>query len=521
MVALVAGLAMAGGSTAQERVLLDTVVERERLVLEIDHAEVQVFVDPGGEAILQATVDPTQEGAVDLEPLALELEEGDAVVRRRAVAGGPTPRLRVDVLVPPEVVLVVRGLDLLVQLESAVPTEEGGGAAVDGASAGDTGSDGVPGDALETGRQPSEGASGVASAGGPAPPRATAKGAAPLAIELDLADSELIARDVERIGGRLVNSSATVNETRGGLFFEVLQSFLDVEGHRGPTSLTVDGSEVSFSESEGRHRFLVSASSVSIDEASGELAAQLSRGARFTVQGFRGPTTLEGDGSWFEGRRLWATAGKGLEVRGTNLDAVLEDCRGKSYEIHLDGGRFSGSGFVGRGQVTGLNGTAIDLEDTNGRVALFLRNRSTARVAEARGRVEANTESSELEVEDVQQLKLTAKDSTVRARGLDTVTDFRAQGSELDIDLTTLRNTKPIVHLLAETRGEIRLAAPCLVQVKSEDALGASNVSVSGCELKRHGEGNRSRAPTRTDGTRMIRLTLDVAPDAEVDVVGY
>ena len=465
---------------AEERVVLETEVEAGRLILEIDGAEIQIFVEGKGSALLHGTAPATSATPTDLEVVR---EKGEATLRRRLPVDGGGPRLRLDLLVPPDMPLRISGRDLTIRIEPAILAEGGEAPATS-----------------ET------------QGGGGDEPAAW--------LDLDLESSELIVRGISDIGGKVRHSTWTSSDTLDFIRLALTDSVANFERHRGLVALQIIEGETVVEAAEGSHEIWAATDAqVEVREGRGRLQVQATNGSRLRVDGFRGDVSIEGSRSFVEGRRIWS-AGQGIRLDSDEIDFVLEDCRGP-FEASLRGGRFSGVGFLGQAKITGLSGASIEIEDLNGQLALWLRGGSVGRLSEVRGRVDANVESARLDVEDAQRLDLTAKDAEIGVRGLRAIAGFRAQGSKLDLDLGTLQGNKPVLHLLSQTRGAIRLAAPCMVQIKSTDPLGASNVDVSGCETKRHGEGNRRRAPARIDGSRMTWLTVDIAPDAEIEIDGY
>lgn len=513
------GLLVAHGALAEERVVLDTVAEGRRLVLELDAADIHVFLEGEGGALVHATAATTATTTESPGPTELILGHvrGEAVLTRRLPEGSEGPRLRLDLLVPPEMPMRIAGRDLSIRIEPAAYTDRGEESLADAGGRELTedaeGSGGTPEGIDEERDQKANTPQGDASNGRDHPDD-------PPWLDLDLESSELMAHGITDIGGRVSRSHLDFEKTHHALELALTESFTEIEDHQGSLALRIIGGETSVAGGRGSHEIWAAAhAEIEVSEGLGRLFTQVTAESRLRIDGFRGDVSVEGAQSFVEGRRLWS-AGKGVKIEAERLDLVLEDCRGP-FEAQLKGGRLNGVAFLGQAKITGLRQAEIELEDLNGQLALWLRTGSSGQVAETRGKIEANVDGSRLTVWDAQRLDLTAKDAEVELRGLRALAGFRAQGSRLDLDLRSLQGNKPVLHLLSQTRGAIRVAAPCMVQIKSTDPLGASNVEVSGCETKRHGEGNRRRAPTRIDGSRMTWLTVDIAPDAQIEIDGY
>lgn len=499
-----------------ETVLLDASVGSGPVVLDLHRAEVQVFIDPEGENFVQV-LDPRSAESGEGSALAgsVRSERRDGALHVERLAGeedevnGP-PDLRVDVVLTPGTPITVKGRRLQLVLEDTAyvarpPADEGA----------------EEEDEIDVDSETSE------EAPEPAPVlRAdeTARvGAASqqrdLVVRLEVERSQVEVWGLADVAAVCSDSNLLFEGTRERLLLEPQDCIVSVGRHRGALQARGEGGELAVDDVHGTSSIDWKAGEITLRQGEGKLTAHL-EGSSLDFDGWRGDLVLEGDHAAIRGED-GRSSGRGLEVRGKYLDVNLGTWRGR-LDMRLNGGQLGGGPWHGKLSVTALDGANVDLEPLFGELTLWLRGGASARLQGITGVLKAGLENSELDLDGISRnVEVEAKGSTLNLRGVEYLRKVRASSSEVSIDLAQLKNARPTFEALSGSRMRIDALAPCLVDINASSALDQMDLDVSGCEVKRLGEGRRGgRAPTRVDGAAMTRMVVRLSEDSYVEVEG-
>lgn len=506
----VCSLILAGSTlpVAAETVLVDVAVGAGPVVVEMHRAEVHLFIDPDGENFVQV-IDPQAQPAVDPSTLRSEQREGAWHVVRSEDAERPPgpPDVRVDIVLTPGTPITVRGHGLSVIVEDTafvrrqVGSETEDGETEDGGTEDGTAPD-VP--VLRAG----ETARGAAS-----PTRQESL------VRLDVKASQVEVWGVADLAVVSEESDVRLEGTRDRLTLECKESQVVLVRHRGALQARGEGGETLVDDGRGSLNFDWRRGELTFEGGEGKLSAHL-EGTSLATDSWRGDLALEGDNALIrvdDGR----SSGRGLDVRGKDVDLQIGDWRG-NLNLVLDGGRLGGGPWRGKLSVTAREGATVDLEPMFGELKLWLRRGARARLQGVTGALQADVESSELELEGTtRKLEFTGKEATASLSGAEHMRKLRATASTVTVDLASLKGSRPTIEALGGSRVRVDILAPCLVDINSPNAVNTSNLDISGCESKRLGVGRRGgRAPTRVDGAPMTRIVVRLSDDSSVEVEG-
>jgi hypothetical protein len=459
---LVIAQAAAWGDTGHT-LLLEAELTEPVLVLELDRAEVKIVLD----AEAAGRVRVSAPAAAGLGPGAVTgRREGRRATLTRVDEGGAI--VTVAVTAPPATRFEISGTELAVTLEA----------------------------------DPGTSASG-----------ASAAGAAP-AVSIRGERSRIGLRGVAgaRISGRELE--LRLEEGQGRAVLSLTDGTAEVTGHRGEVELQVTGGRATVDGCQGP---------LAVRSQGGELLLAGGRGsadlhledALLRVDGWEGKVSVNATGSVLDLRGGSAGSAE-LDLRGTATDAVVDGWPG-AVRAAFHGGTLAGRGWGGPSQVDARELATAELAELHGNLELRLARDASARVAEVAGQLTAVVQEGRLDVDGAGGLQLTAVDSEVTVRRVERLGRLGVRGSVLDLDLSELQLRRPALRIEGGTRATIHLPSPCLVEVAGPFATG---VSVSGCELLVRGQGRRQYAPRSTEGERMMRLSLQLAEDATVEVEG-
>ncbi len=483
-----------------ETVLLDVEVGAGPLLLEMHHAEVQVFIDPAGENFLQA-IEPAAEPRLEADSLQLSRQADQVAVRR--VSGEPEAqlpasdivRLRIDVVLTPGTPLHIRGHDLSILIED---TTYVGRAAQTAAEALDV-EPPVDGDGAPDGSQ---------------------TGAPAAVLQLDVERSEVDIYGVADLAVKAQGGQLRFEGTHRRLLLETTDSYTSVFQHHGFLQGLINGGRLNLVGGNGPVELDLQGGETRLDGGEGSIAAHMA-GSALELDGWHGDLGIEGDNAVIrvrEGR----SSGKGLDIRGKALDLQVDTWRGNLTMV-LVGGQLSGGPWHGKLAVTARGGSIIDLQPLFGQLKLWLREDAKAHLAGITGLLQADLQSSsQLDLDGVtRNLELNSTDSTAYLSGMEHIRQLRASGSQVDVDLRHLRSSRPTIEALAGSDVRINAAAPCLVDINTPSALDRLDLEISGCEQKQLGVGRRRRAPTRIDGSTMTRFVIRLSEDSSIEVEGH
>lgn len=488
-----------------ETVLLDAEVGAGPLVLEMHHAEVQVFLDPAGENFLQA-IEPAAEPRLEADSLQLS-RQGDTVEVRRVTGeleaqlpASEIVRLRVDVVLTPGTPLHIRGHDLSILIEDTSFVER--------AALSET----------ETDSDTATEADGAGDAGGDGGPSSSTGGSTATLIQLDVESSEVDVYGVADLAVKARGSHLRLQGTQRRLLLETTDGQASVFGHRGFLQGLVNGGTLNLADSNGSLELDLKGGEVRLDGGEGSLAAHLA-GSTLDLDRWRGDLGIEGNDAILrilEGR----SSGKGLDIRGKGLDIQVDTWRGNLTMV-LEGGQLSGGPWRGKLAVTARRGSLIDLQPLFGQLKLWLKEDARAHLNGITGLLQADLQNSQLDLDGVtRNLELNSKDSTAYLSGMEHIRQLRVSGSRVEVDLSHLRSSRPTIEALAGSDVRIDAPAPCLVDINTPSALDRLDLEISGCEQKQLGVGRRRRAPTRVDGAPMTRFVIRLSEDSSIDVEG-
>ncbi len=341
------------------------------LLFELDGAELHFTTRTDALPVLQATAPAGESAGLDVT------SSGGCLTVRRAGGAGEAPRLRIDVVLGPGYTVRVAGADLAVRAEDLLSEDSGG----------------------STYR---------------------------LAVERSTVDltgvriSELEA----------AASSVALTGTQGILALTLEGGSAVLRGHRGRLVLAAAGADVTVADHHGQ--IVPDARDGSLEITGGEgTFSGTAAGAHLTFDDWRGPVELRARDTVVEARGAEHRAR--WQIDGIGLQLVLERIHG-TVEATLEGGSLRASDLAAGVEVTAA-GTRIDLVESAGGVRLTLAGAADAVLADLLGGVEAEVSDSRLEVDQLDQLRLTGARAEVSVRRLARLESLEIRDSELALDL--------------------------------------------------------------------------------------
>lgn len=482
MVPLLAALPPLGAM----EVVVDTVIDATRVTLDLDGADIQVYLESGGENLLQVRA---IEGVLAAQGLELVRHDDGEVVLTRQYDPSTSPRpphLTVDLLLSPGTPLRLSGHSLWLRMEpvaAPVPADPGTGSGI-----------GPPGHR----RSARESSVDV-------PPEGTE---IPVDLELDLESSQVEIFGIPTVTGVVRRSDLQLTASTTWLDLDLVDTTGVIADHRGRLAVRAIGGQTFVHDSAGTSSLRLVGGETLVERGRGQLEVSVFDGAKTTLTDFQGDLVLRGAGGTIVGTRL-RSSGRGIDIEGEDLNAIFQDCR-STINGALRGGRLEATLWQGAGTLAIYGGAEVDLGDWEGRLNFAIHEGGRGRVRALRGLLDANVHGARLEVEDTQRLNLVAQDAVLFARGIRHLAGFRANGTEVDLDLRSLQGNRSRLHLHEATHARVTLAGPCAVRIPGATEI-PSGVMVHGCEPP----GAANAAP---EGTL---LSLEISPDSEITVEGF
>jgi hypothetical protein len=151
---------------------------------------------------------------------------------------------------------------------------------------------------------------------------------------------------------------------------------------------------------------------------------------------------------------------------------------------------------------------------------LKLDDNSEAEIRGVSGSVVASVTESELIVENIRNLELTALWSYMEVADVHSLGKLDVRNSELTLDLRTLQSNRLDLHIAEGSSATVFLASPCRVQLR-RSAAASQDVDITGCEFRMQNMGRwqGSHMPG-LNGRSPFMLTAEVADSGTLHVRG-
>ncbi len=491
------------------------------LVFELDNASIDVVLDAEAPAVLRARSmsKAGSEGAA----LAAFSDAGKIVVRRAGDAGDagtpaaaePGPRLRLELVIDPEHWLEVVGseLDVAVQGQLKVEGEEDDDEdEKDGKNDEDDEDEDEDEEDDEDEDEDGEEDEDDEAGADESQPLVPAEPEPDHNLWLEVTAANVNLAGVE--GAQIIASGSYVHigRTRGPLTLTLEGGTAEIQEHQGILVLAGTEAELTLTDVQGQVEPAISGGSLLVRGGFGKLAGRADD-ALVSLDGWRGPVTVEGDGTTVQARAL---RGVRLQLKGQGLEVGLEDVQGYLL-AELTGGSLSAGEFQGQAQITALAGAMITVETMRGNPILTVTNGS-ARFTDVDGLLRANVSDGRLEVDGARQFELIAARAEVTAGRISRLHKIEITDSQLDLDLTEILHP-PDLTLKGSTEARVRLRTPCSVKLGEAQLLNGQ-ADVSGCEL--HSQTLRRTRYERQglDGQRRMTLKASMGEDSTLEVEG-
>ncbi|MEM8996192.1 MAG: hypothetical protein AAGF23_15500 [Acidobacteriota bacterium] len=497
IVAVAAGLALAGArETPPPRELgQPTPLGASTLHLELDGADIDIRVSRDDPPALRAT-----------DGVRLELE--GSVQRVLPVQPGQKRRARISMVVAPWQSITVIGAGLgLEALDEVLPEDE----IVDQAEAPRpeaTALAGRPAAAFPAGDDDEDVPDGDDALADGAPAEWDGEYGV---WQLRLDDSQVLLQglrnlDLElRTSETVVQSSggpqvATVNAGRyestdhdGKLDLLITDAVGEVQGLRGPLKLDQLGGSVLLRDGQGRTVAKVEDGALRVD----------TRRGRFDLSGTAGVVDLRGLES-----NTTTVAGDGHDVRLSASDVP--------FHSRQKGGRLE---VIGGSRTLFLQATDLDVEVSE-HIGLVKGSLTGGRLAlnSPEARLQLDAAQATVALDGLRQLQLGGRALTVEGVRVLSVQRFELVDSEVDLDLSDLRHDAHFA-IAGEGTARFTMASPCLVKVGGRTDL-EQRVDVSGCDLRSLEQSAVGAHSRERYGEGLRRLTLMLAGEPDVEVVG-
>ncbi|MEM6457616.1 MAG: hypothetical protein AAF772_21185, partial [Acidobacteriota bacterium] len=306
--------------------------------------------------------------------------------------------------------------------------------------------------------------------------------------------------------------------TRGALVLALLGGRASVDGHAGELRIEAEGTAVEVDQQNGPLVFWVGGGGdLLVRDSDGPLRAEVAEDGNLRLQDWRGNGTLtagersrvEIDGNPDAGSRPISLVTDGADVR-------IGDWVG-SVVVQQTGGRLRGAGLRGRVKVR-ATGAEVELEDTAGILDLTLLDGADGALRSHGGQARTTVTRSQLELEGVARVVVTAVVARVVARDVGRVDHIDTRRSNVDLDLRGV--TKMLLRLTDGSEGRVEVDAPCSVRAQNpETDLLAEGVEVNGCTLA-GATGGRTLQGRSLDGRRAVEMTLDIGGGSSLTGVG-
>ncbi|MEO1085524.1 MAG: hypothetical protein AAFY88_14890, partial [Acidobacteriota bacterium] len=313
-------------------------------------------------------------------------------------------------------------------------------------------------------------------------------------LDLELRTSETV---VMHSAGPQV---ATVNAGRfestdhdGKLDLLITDAVGEVQGLRGPLKLDQLGGSVLLRDGQGRTVAAVEEGTLRVD----------TRRGRFDLKGSAGLVDLRGLES-----NTTTVAGAEHDVRITASDVP--------FHSRQEGGRLE---VVGGSRTLFLQSTDLEV-DISEFVGLVKGSLTGGRLAlnSPEARLQLDAAQAGLVLEGLRQLQLGGRALTVEGSGVLSIQRLELVDSEVELDISDLRHD---AHFAFAGEGSARfvMSSPCLVKVGGRTDL-EQRVDVSGCDLRSLEQSAVGAHSRERYGEGLRRLTLMLAGEPEVEVIG-
>ncbi len=467
-------LATPGGLAAEIFELpAEIALEGSTLTFDLADADLAIEVRPG-DPFLSARVARKDGGSAHLETSG---GEGDLRISRPMV-DGEVPRLLIEAAIAPGQRLRLIGRRLTLVIDDPPPEE--------------------PTDPTAPMR-PQFG-------GDPANARAS--------FQLSLEDSEADLTGLQSPVLDLTSAAVWLSGTRGNLGLTLRGGSVQIRSHRGDLKLDAAGAEVAVDDHRGLLAPQLEGGSLDVTGGRGNFNGSAANAA-LRLDGWSGQVELKATDSTLEGRAS-GSARAPWKIVGIGLQLVLDGVQ-SAVTATLDGGSFEGSSLRSQIVVVAKKGTRLDLTQLKAPLLLTLTG-VEARLSGAET-LKAELTNSQLEVDGVRQLTLTATGSQVTAREVGQLIKLEVTSSELDLDLKA--SGKPAIKLLGRSRATVRLTIPCLLQLTGPAAMVDRQVRLTGCDLLAPGQRLHKKQKLFRYGSHpMTILSAQVSKGSELEIEG-
>lgn len=460
--------------TVQEPPLGEIVLDPSPVVVDLTNATLRIVAAESGEATLRWwRARPDEPGADELSATA---DAGAIVVERPAVEDGDAlARLLVEITVAAGQQVSVNGSALDLRAERAMPEEP----EID---------------------QPEGGPDVVTAA----------------FLEIQLVDSTVTLAGAGGITATFDRCTIDLHQTAGHHQLTLLDSILRIDDHTGNIDATGQGADVVVDKAQGQ---------ITVRGTGGSIDLRSTRG-RFVVQAADALVQLvdvRGSGSATvtdSNIDLRDSALRKLQLKGTSSHATMSNYSGHTT-VNFVGGSVTANDTTGDFTAIARNGATVDLTDLRGKVKLDLQQDSSADLRGIRGDVTATARGARLTIDGANAVAVNAAETQATLTAISKLASFQATDSDIELDLNECRDRAPTMAIGAGSTVRVRLGTPCRVAVKGTSSSLASQIDVTGCEL-RLGRGNRwsTKRVRGMDGKPPITLTAQVNPSAELIVEG-
>ena len=335
-------------------------------------------------------------------------------------------------------------------------------------------------------------------------------------IALAVQDSRVQATRVADLAIGAVDSRIDIAACQGVVMLEVTRSSLTVAGHFGELEITAIDSQLLVSELEGKITFVLDGGSLELERGGGEALGEAVNAA-VRLRGWSGSLNAIARSSLIESFGF-ADNNASVELSAEDAELRIEELGGE-LKVEMTGGLLEARRVRGVANIAAHGGATLDLEELAS-VQLTLVD-AEAEVA-AMAQLQLKVDRSEIELAGCGSLGLEATSSVVRVAGVERLRQLAAADSRLDLDLREI-STPLSMRLTGSTLAVVELPTPCVVRSGSSEALGDSQIRLSGCEMEMRsssrGRFGRPR-PKRLDGSPAIVLNVSLGPEVSLEVNG-
>ncbi len=410
-------------------------------------ADLRISLQPGVSPHLAAHAVIVQEGADEAVPAdgpTVELREDGAALKVLRAAQSKAVRLRVDLTLDLSQQVKVTGNDLDVNVEA--PRIDFRRMAMRRRTA------------LERGQEQE------------APPWTDVS----LAIQNSRADLTGISGGTLR--GR--NSWFVVRQSANQLTVELEGGAAELRAHRGKLGLRGRGGEIQLRDAMGEVSIQLDGTRLEISDAEGKLEGKATAGATLQLYDWGGHLEVESTGSLLD-LRNFRPGNQELNVFADDSDITVEALASGQLDLEQKGGKLRVRDVQGKMKLIASHEADVELERLQGSWKCIAEN-STVVVDDVE-RFDAELTSTELQLTEVVELRLTANGSEISATELQRISRALLIDSGADFDFT--EGARAQVETQGETQISVRLPMPCFVLTPGGDEEEGVALDVSGCTL--------------------------------------